>query len=71
MNNLAIIIVLMLSYLSLMAQQTVGGKVIKNSKDQTYNWGERKGSETVDETLEKVENKLKISLKRKTKRKKK
>ncbi|SHF95073.1 hypothetical protein SAMN05444372_101298 [Flavobacterium micromati] len=70
MTNLAIIIVLMLSYLSLMAQQTVGGKVIKNSKDQTYNWGERKGSETVDEALDKVENKLKNIFKKKDEKKK-
>ena len=70
MKNLAIIIVLILGSLSLTAQQTVGGKVIKNSKDQTYNRGERKGGEAVDEALDKVEDKLKNIFKKKDKKKK-
>jgi outer membrane protein OmpA-like peptidoglycan-associated protein len=70
MTKLAIIIALMLGSFSLFAQQTVGGKVLKNSKDQTYNRGERKGSDAVDDALDKVEDKLKNIFKKKDKKKK-
>lgn len=53
------------------AQETVGGKVIRNTKDQTYNRGEDKASETVDKALDKVEEGIGNIFKKKEKKSKK
>ncbi|WP_410007069.1 OmpA family protein [Aequorivita nionensis] len=52
------------------AQETVGGKVIRNTKDQTYNRGEDKASETVDKALDKVEEGIGSIFKKKDKKQK-
>jgi len=53
------------------AQETVGEKVIRNTKDQTYNRGEDKASETVDKALDKVEEGIGNIFKKKEKKSKK
>ena len=60
-----------LTYLSIYAQETVGGKVVKNTKDKTYQRGEQKGDETVDKALNKIEEGLGSIFKKKDKNKKK
>lgn len=52
------------------AQETVGGKVIRNTRDQTYNRGEDKASETVDKALDKVEEGIGDIFKKKDKKQK-
>lgn len=50
------------------AQETVGGKVLKNAKSKTYNKGEQKGDEAIDKTLDKVEEKIGNLFKKKKKK---
>lgn len=57
--------------LSLQAQETVGGKVVKNAKDKTYQKGEQKGDETVDKALNKIEDGISNLFKKKDKKAKK
>lgn len=52
------------------AQETVGGRVVKNAKDKTYNRGEQKGDDTVDKTLNKLEEGINNIFKKKEKKSK-
>ncbi len=52
------------------SQETVGGKVLKNAKDRTYQRGEQKGDQTVDGALNKVEDGIKGIFKKKDKKQK-
>lgn len=71
MKKLVVIVILFSAFLNLNAQETVGGRVLKNTKDKTYQRGEQKGDETVDKALNKVEEKLSNIFKKKEKNKKK
>ena len=68
-NLLLIILVFITNFLQ--AQETVGGKVVKNAKDKTYQKGEQKADETVDKALNKVEDGINNIFKKKEKKKEK
>ncbi len=70
MKKIVILIGLVVFNFSVNAQETVGGKVLKNAKDKTYQRGEQKGDETVEGALTKAEEKLKNLFKKKDKKKK-
>ncbi len=53
------------------SQETVGGKVVKNAKDKTYQRGEQKGDEGIDKALDKVEEGIGNLFKKKDKKSKK
>lgn len=55
MKTVCTLLITVLFFTITQAQETVGGKVVRNTKDQTYNRGEDKASETVDKALDKVE----------------
>lgn len=50
------------------SQETVGGRVIQNAKDKTYQRGEQIGDETVESTLNKAQEKIKNLFKKKEKK---
>jgi hypothetical protein len=50
--------------------ESLGTKVLKNSKSKTYERGEQKSDETVDKALNKVEDKINNLFKKKDKKKK-
>lgn len=54
--------------ISSIAQETVGGRVLTNAKDQTYQRGEQRSSETVDKTLNAIENGIGNIFKKKEKK---
>lgn len=64
-------IIFMLSCITVFSQETVGGRVLKNAKDKTYQRGEQRGDETVEGALNKVEDGIKNIFKKKDKKKKK
>ncbi|PZO30219.1 MAG: porin [Flavobacteriaceae bacterium] len=70
MKKLFTVLLLLLSIHSIIAQETVGGKVLKNAKDKTYQRGEQKGDEGVETVLNKAEEKIKNIFKKKDKKKK-
>ena len=70
MKNLLTALLLLLSIQCVTAQETVGGKVLKNAKDKTYQRGEQKGDEGVETVLNKAEEKIKNIFKKKDKKKK-
>lgn len=61
---------MILCSLTTFAQETVGGRVLKNAKDKTYQGGEQKGDNTVEDALNKVEDGFKNIFKKKDKKKK-
>lgn len=71
MKKLVTALLFLLSIQCITAQETVGGKVLKNAKDKTYQRGEQKGDETVEGALNKAEEKIKNLFKKKDKKKKK
>jgi outer membrane protein OmpA-like peptidoglycan-associated protein len=71
MKKILLLIILICTTELLQAQETVGGKVVKNTKDKTYQKGEQKADETVDKALNKVEDGIKNIFKKKDKKKKK
>lgn len=70
MKTLMTLMVLFFSTIATYSQETVGGRVVKNAKDKTYQRGEQKGDETVEGALNKVENGIKNIFKKKDKKKK-
>jgi OmpA-OmpF porin, OOP family len=66
-TKISIVLLILTSVVSY-SQETVGGKVIQNAKDKTYQRGEQRGGEGVDEALNKVEDKLKNLFKKKEKK---
>lgn len=70
MKKIVILIGLVVFNLSVNAQETVAGKVLKNAKDKTYQRGEQKGDETVENVLTKAEDKIKNIFKKKEKKSK-
>jgi OmpA-OmpF porin, OOP family len=71
MKTIITAIIFMLSSITVFSQETVGGRVLKNAKDKTYQRGEQKGDESVDGALNKVEEGIKNIFKKKDKKKKK
>lgn len=69
MKKIVILTALIVFSFTAHAQETVGGKVVKNAKDKTYQKGEDKGGEVVDKTLNKVEDGIKGLFKKKDKKK--
>ena len=59
MKNLLTALLILLGIQCITAQETVGGKVLKNAKDKTYQRGEQKGDEGVETVLNKAEEKIK------------
>lgn len=70
MKNLLTALLILLGIQCITAQETVGGKVLKNAKDKTYQRGEQKGDEGVETVLNKAEEKIKNIFKKKDKKKK-
>jgi outer membrane protein OmpA-like peptidoglycan-associated protein len=70
MKKIVILIGLVVFNFSANAQETVAGKVLKNAKDKTYQRGEQKGDETVENVLTKAEDKIKNIFKKKDKKSK-
>lgn len=70
MKNLLTALLILLGIQCINAQETVGGKVLKNAKDKTYQRGEQKGDEGVETVLNKAEEKIKNIFKKKDKKKK-
>lgn len=70
MKTVCTLLITVLFFTVALAQETVGGKVIRNTKDQTYNRGEEKASETVDKALDKVEEGIGSIFKKKDKKQK-
>ena len=70
MKTASIILVVFFISLTGFSQETVGGKVLKNAKDKTYQRGEQRGDEGVEKTLNKVEDGIKNIFKKKDKKKK-
>lgn len=70
MKNLVTVLLFLLGIQYITAQETVGGKVLKNAKDKTYQRGEQKGDEGVETVLNKAEEKIKNIFKKKEKKKK-
>ncbi|MEC5165345.1 OOP family OmpA-OmpF porin [Flavobacterium sp. PL11] len=67
MKKYTIFIIILFITANGFSQQTVGGKILKNSKDKTYQRGEKKGSEGIDDALDKVEDGIKNIFKKKNK----
>lgn len=64
-------VLLFVATMQLMAQdETLGKKILVNSKNKTYQKGEQKADETVDEVLNAAEDKIKNLFKKKEKKKK-
>lgn len=70
MKTVISVMVLIFTTISSYSQETVGGKVLKNAKDKTYQRGEQKSDETVEGALNKVEDGIKNIFKKKEKKKK-
>ena len=71
MKKLLTIILFVCAIVQIHAQdESLGKKVLKNSKNKTYERGEQKGGETVDKALNKVEDKINNLFKKKDKKKK-
>lgn len=70
MKNYVILIVATFAFSIGYSQETVGGRVVKNAKDKTYQRGEQRGDETVEGALTKAEEKIKNIFKKKDKKKK-
>ena len=70
MKNLLTALLILFGIQCITAQETVGGKVLKNAKDKTYQRGEQKGDEGVETVLNKAEEKIKNIFKKKDKKKK-
>jgi outer membrane protein OmpA-like peptidoglycan-associated protein len=70
MKTLITMMLLIFTIVTSYSQETVGGKVLKNAKDKTYQRGEQKGDQTVDGALNKVEDKINNIFKKKDKKKK-
>lgn len=70
MKNILLTTVFLICTLNIYAQETVGGRVLKNSKDRTYDRVEQKGGESVDKALDKVEEGITNIFKKKDKKKK-
>jgi outer membrane protein OmpA-like peptidoglycan-associated protein len=68
MKTVCTLLITVLFFTVAHAQETVGGNVIRNTKDQTYNRGEEKASETVDKALDKVEEGIGSIFKKKDKK---
>jgi outer membrane protein OmpA-like peptidoglycan-associated protein len=67
-----ILILFIFCALSVFAQETtVGERVIQNAKEKTYQRGEQKGDDTVEDALNKAEDKIKKIFKKKEKKEKK
>lgn len=69
-KNVFTLFLVAMSFMSITAQETVGGRIFKNAKDKTYNKGEQKSDETVDKALNKAEETLTNIFKKKDKKKK-
>lgn len=69
-KNVVALVLLSMSFMYSNAQETVGGRVLKNAKDKTYTKGEQKGDETIDKALSKAEEKINNLFKKKDKKKK-
>lgn len=69
-KTLLLIILLIISFKNTQAQETVGGRVLKNSKDRTYDRAEQKGDQGVDKALDKIEEGIGSIFKKKDKKKK-
>jgi outer membrane protein OmpA-like peptidoglycan-associated protein len=69
MKNYVIFIIFLFTASIAFSQETVGGKVLKSSKDKTFQRGERKGSDGIDDALDKVEDKINNIFKKKNKKK--
>ncbi|WP_445718483.1 OmpA family protein [Flavobacterium sp.] len=70
MKTIISVMIMLMTCLSVHSQETVGEKVLKNSKDKTYQRGEQKSDETVDKALNKVEEGIGKLFKKKDKNKK-
>ena len=70
MKTVITIMVLFFTSITIYSQETVGGRVLKNAKDKTYQRGEQKGDEGVEGALSKVEDGIKNIFKKKDKKKK-
>ena len=70
MKTVITIMVLFFTSITAYSQETVGGRVLKNAKDKTYQRGEQKGDEGVEGALSKVEDGIKNIFKKKYKKKK-
>jgi outer membrane protein OmpA-like peptidoglycan-associated protein len=70
MKKQFILILFFCGLFSVQAQETVGGKVVKNAKDKTYQRGEQRGDEGVEGALNKVEDGIKNIFKKKERKKK-
>ena len=70
MKTVITIMVLFFTSITAYSQETVGGRVLKNAKDKTYQRGEQKGEEGVEGALNKVEDGIKNIFKKKDKKKK-
>jgi len=70
MKTVITVMMLIFTTISSYSQETVGGKVLKNAKDKTYQRGEQKSDETVEGALNKVEDGIKNIFKKKEKKSK-
>jgi OmpA-OmpF porin, OOP family len=70
MKTIITVFLFVLSSGTAFSQETVGGIVLKNAKDKTYQRGEQKADETVEKTLNKVEDGIKNIFKKKDKKRK-
>jgi OmpA-OmpF porin, OOP family len=70
MKTIITVFLFVLSSGTAFSQETVGGIVLKNARDKTYQRGEQKADETVEKTLNKVEDGIKNIFKKKDKKRK-
>lgn len=70
MKTVITVMMLIFTTISSYSQETVGGRVVKNAKDKTYQRGEQKSDETVEGALNKVEDGIKNIFKKKEKKSK-
>lgn len=68
MKTLMMIMLVFFGSIANYAQETVGGKVLRNAKDKAYQRGEQKGDETIEGALTKVEDGIKNIFKKKDKK---
>jgi len=68
MKKIILVIFIVFANGSFFAQKTVGGKVIDNAKNKTFQKGEQKGDEIIDNTLNNIEDGIKNIFKKKKKK---
>ncbi|MDP5091722.1 MAG: OmpA family protein [Polaribacter sp.] len=68
MKKLILVIIIVFANGILFAQKTVGGKVVDNAKNKTFQKGEQKGDEIIDNTLNNIEDGIKNIFKKKKKK---